>query len=1324
MGRNSKNIYIFISDENGMYVKANMLSNGNYSITRNMQPYPIRYSPSNILDCQTEFGTNKKYFSLNRSISYPLEFIKDGAAILRDLYYNGKGSEQLAYITIVQWDGILGYYTICYKGKVDFIQKKEDPKSGKFIVPCVDDSVWGVISQNDSVEYSVDCSPSNPKAVKVLIDGITLLNRYTFQTVQAPIIHNTANNENTIPFVLVNEDGDASGVLAKSQVLSKFNTFPDLTPVKGGYFFTTVYALNNVNISGSFKFSWSTNTLPSGGIIVQFATNLGQRFVIFANGYVVTPFDLIVGKIYNIEFDININLASGEEIYFLVELNDNAARNFTITPIVTNIVVSIKTVAEPQIAYGLRPLDLLKDIVRQATNGRFTIESNFLELNNKSICLSGDAIRGFQNARIFTSFEDFFKTFDSINFMALRMVGEELFLEKAIEVYKQDSEIIDLGDCIDLEISCAADYFANEIEVGSPKVDLRHPSGRMEFNSVNTFSMRVLNSSKKLNFVSKYRLGCYDIQFLILDYRESSTQDNTGDKSVYVIEITDEKGSAQLDVETFELVTIDNAVLNPIIKSPSSDDTITYNKPTVSGISIPLSNINIYVDSVLDGNTTSDANGDWTYDILTALSSYVFGISTGIHIIEASYTTLAAPITSVTVLINTSITTPVQLTYPSDGDGLYNNKPLIKGVAQFGTSVPLFVDGVLIGTPVANGSGIWEFQTTLLNNGTRVISANGLDTATVQVNSFTDFPLITYIGCQLDGFLIVNNLPLIKGVGIPGTVVSIWLNYIPYSPLGTVIIDNNGNWEFQVVPVNYIDPLSGLPVTLAPIQNGLNTISTFLVNKTVPINVKGYKLNRPAYSSIVGVVDNTVFNTTVSPIRMLKNHGPLLASILDKQRLEKVYFQTSDKNANLETTLNGVTVKERYDIPVSSLGDPIARLEYVNIKTRTKSSFSKTLENFNNGGVVKTTFRGSEIFMLPIGTMKMANVTSDVQEWRLLLSPLTQYSTLLNLYKNGLIINIMRNSIYHSDYNSLHFVKYGFIKDPKYSYATMYQDWFNNRNEQWLLNPDYIQKYQGTDVIVDQIIANGISNIKLKMYRCSDALVEQEFDYTPVSPAPIPGPEVVFETTIDFGTIDNGQYFFVLGYLQDPLDPLTFVNLAISERVENKKQLPWKNTILIESRNSINMTGAFFSTSFKTVLRIEGLVKKWQSDIDTIISKNEVGDTNLIYSINSKKATIRFGNAYGLPDYLYNKVASALTLDELKVEGINYTLEPDEKITPSDDVDGHPLYYYNVNLALTINDKGNSFITPGGSSGVILVVDATAFGLPVGSLINIELENE
>lgn len=1335
--RNQKNTYCFISDDAGKFYKAVQQVNGNYTITKNSQPYPIRYNPINLLNVPFEFATNKEYFSLTRSIVEPLKFVKDGAAILRSFYHLGKGTEHKVFLTVIDWDGIDNIYKLSYNGRIDLMEKKEDPDSGMFTVPIIDDSAWGILSQNDAIEYAIECNERNPKAIRVLFDGMTLLNRYTYQTVQAPIVYNGDIPRTgiwTIPFVKINEDGDSSGIVVKDQTLFYIGDQIPPTNDTQGWFFESGYEILDINIQGGFTFQWNISytgdllLLRAGMSLLLYSTAepgfpLGRTYNLVNRNYLQGH--MVNGGIYKFTFNQGgINLSPGGKLFLVITVGEtyNTHSNIILTPIVTNILVTAKTTPQPTICYGLRPLDLLQELVSKATNNRYTINSNYFTVNNKSICFPGDSLRSIPNAKIYSSFKDFFGTFNPLNFMALRTIKSGLWMEKAVEVYRQDSTLLDLGEILHIDIEPAKDYFANEIEVGSPNVDLRHPSGRLEFNVPNSFSMPIFSAKRKIELVTKYRMGCFDEQFLILDYQGGSTQDNSGDKTVYVAQISDEKGASLEDIENFENISVDDAPLEPIIKSPRNNDTITFDQPIIKGIVPPGSAVNIYVDTVLDGGTVAGLDGYWEYNISSPLTPFVLGITTGVHVIDATYTDLAAPVSTINVSIDTGVTTSPEITYPTVSNSLYNNLPLIKGVAQNGVNIDISLDGVLITSVVTDNSCKWEYKfVTPITNGNHVISINaGADSVSFNVDSAVSFPLITYIGSELDGFAVINNLPLIKGVALPGTTVELWLNYInfPGSRLNVtpIIADSNGDWSYQVIPVSYLDPISGIPVIIAPIQNGLDIISTSLTVHTVSIQVVGYKLSRPAYNSIQGVIDNTVWNTELSPWRMLRNWFPMFASILAKQGPGNIVFQTSKKNSNLRTVLGTEVIAENDNALISSLGTPIALLEYANIKVRTTKTFAKLLEDFNKGGIVKFSSRGTDLFCLPIGSMKMNSLHSDVQEWKLLMSPLTTYSSLLSLYKNGTLINLLSNTMFHSDYNSLHFVRYNYSLPAKFKVKDMYDDWFNNRNSQWILNPDYIQKFETGNVIRDQVITNGVSNIILRIYRCFDAFLVDEILYNPVNPAPINTPEIVLEAIIDWSLYPESQYFGVWFAGTTPV--------GIFERVETRTT--WPGTILIEAWSSLNKVGFFFSTGARTIILVEGLVKKQQSDFDIILSKDQNRNTKTLYSEIGRYRYIRFGTAYGLPDYLYMKIKSGLILDNVSIEGVLYTLAEGEKIEPSEDVDGHPLYYYTVKMDFQDNPLG---VTIGGvpdenQQSVIIVLDGEAIGLPVGQITRIELNNE
>jgi hypothetical protein len=105
------------------------------------------------------------------------------------------------------------------------------------------------------------------------------------------------------------------------------------------------------------------------------------------------------------------------------------------------------------------------------------------------------------------------------------------------------------------------------------------------------------------------------------------------------------------------------------------------------------------------------------------------------------------------------------------------------------------------------------------------------------------------------------------------------------------------------------------------IPNGVNVISTSLTNQVVYISTSGYQLDRPAFSEITGVIDNTIFNTWYSPKRMLQAQATLWKSIFAQQLSGSISFEAADKNALLKTVLNGVTVQENTALKLSDLTD-------------------------------------------------------------------------------------------------------------------------------------------------------------------------------------------------------------------------------------------------------------------------------------------------------------------------------------------------------------------------------------------------------------------
>ena len=83
-----------------------------------------------------------------------------------------------------------------------------------------------------------------------------------------------------------------------------------------------------------------------------------------------------------------------------------------------------------------------------------------------------------------------------------------------------------------------------------------------------------------------------------------------------------------------------------------------------------------------------------------------------------------------------------------------------------------------------------------------------------------------------------------------------------------------------------------------------------------------YHLRRPPYNPIKGVISpSTLFNIEdLTPKRLLLTNGDYLHSCINGFEGTDLIFQTTDKNAELATTLNGVTIQENTNVHVENLG--------------------------------------------------------------------------------------------------------------------------------------------------------------------------------------------------------------------------------------------------------------------------------------------------------------------------------------------------------------------------------------------------------------------
>lgn len=145
-----------------------------------------------------------------------------------------------------------------------------------------------------------------------------------------------------------------------------------------------------------------------------------------------------------------------------------------------------------------------------------------------------------------------------------------------------------------------------------------------------------------------------------------------------------------------------------------------------------------------------------------------------------------------------------------------------------------------------------------------------------------------------------------------------------------------------------------------------------------------YKLNRPSYSAITGVINTeTIFNTRLTPKNILLNHGAWLHSVMWKQDAKNFTYTTTEKNSLLSTTLNGKTITENADAVIGSLANPY----FYPIEFKGKFIVPENVQQIINGNYGKFQFRWKgntwKGYLLEASQKPSGN---EEQEWTLLLS--------------------------------------------------------------------------------------------------------------------------------------------------------------------------------------------------------------------------------------------------------------------------------------------------------------------------------------------------
>lgn len=514
---------------------------------------PLEFTPDGWKKIQLQNNRNGTYFALDRSFSVPLEYVKDGAQILKYIYTNF-GVEAKVSMAIAEQKLFFDathyghYYTLLYKGEIDLANYKHE--GTKVTVNIMEGGLVKLIKayENTKVEIPVDV----PDAVEILMDGIELKQSASFIVLDPSA--DDFNGNHSVPLTLLaqeaidniniksvervqlggNSASDQNNKLANDQLW--FYRASTNTPVGIKWNFNmTAQLAPGITPNPAVRLWLAVRNIRDDGSLVGPQTILNE-FIGPLNAYRKNNFSG-TATITGIEVDsslylfmgINVTGASGDRVVSFF-YDNNKPYDFEITGATYRHRASI--------IKGLRPLYVFQQLISKISDGAYIPQSTFLDSIKGVVVTCGDAIRGIPGAVIKTSLRDFFQSYNSDFGIAMGMIGNTLRLEEKA-YWVQYTDIIDLGEVSKLKHTPATDLLINNIKIGTPNQDYDDVNGKEEFNTTHEYSAPITRIAKDLNLISVYRKDCYGIEFTRLNLDGKTTTDDDSDNDVFMIHIRD-----------------------------------------------------------------------------------------------------------------------------------------------------------------------------------------------------------------------------------------------------------------------------------------------------------------------------------------------------------------------------------------------------------------------------------------------------------------------------------------------------------------------------------------------------------------------------------------------------------------------------------------------------------------------------------------------------------------------------------------------------------------------------------------------------------------
>ena len=506
------------------------IENGVFTVTvSSVLTKPINFAPKQWETIELNYSRKLDTKGVFRDMSDSFKFVRDGAMILRKLFFDG-GVNAKCEVLIRKFNRDISVYDYedYFIGSADFstaINEKDF-----FGVKLKEAGFLSKYETRKSTKYKIPIT-DNANAIWVKFDGVNLQGIFTWIAVGPTFT--------TFPTGRV-QYFNVLGTEGTNLFTSVFDVSPGFEKViRNDSLVSQVYKLD---LKGSI-----VSNKPSAGnyALRLMLVEVNAANVIISNTTLLTTIYLPTGVDNVTSFGITTNYTLGADngLYLIWEAIDTSLIvisyfSWNITDGDCKLTISVDNRTKTSYVPCLSRDYVFKELVKQISDNTTTGAGTFLtslECSNK-LMTSGDALRNLPKAQMYISMDEFFETIDAQHGAALhfKQSTSELFLYNYVSVFP-NIEIANIGEVGQMTVKPLSNEFYGKLLIGQNDYSYDEVNGKDEFNTTIEMLSPLEGIKTSKSYLSAARHDIYGIEQIRQNLNEKTETDDENDNDVFEI---------------------------------------------------------------------------------------------------------------------------------------------------------------------------------------------------------------------------------------------------------------------------------------------------------------------------------------------------------------------------------------------------------------------------------------------------------------------------------------------------------------------------------------------------------------------------------------------------------------------------------------------------------------------------------------------------------------------------------------------------------------------------------------------------------------------